>query len=1126
MACPHRFDKVKNMLDDQTYVDTLHKKSSGQVPCNKKRCMGSFMSQQSQRALGTFRTMEELLSHAKDFIEQFYDSIDQKNTPAHFKRISEIQDQVEKSGSYDLTRAELTFGAKLAWRNAPRCIGRIQWSKLQVFDARKIETPRGMFEALCHHIKYGTNNGQIRSAITIFPQRKMGRSDFRVWNQQLIGYAGYQMDNSEVIGDPANVEFTDQCIKMGWKPKYGKFDLLPLVLSAAGFDPEWFDIPQELVLEISIKHPNYPWFSELGLKWYALPAVSGMVFDCGGLEFTACPFNGWYMSTEIGCRNFCDANRYNMLEPIALKMGLQRNAASLWKDKALLESNLAVLHSFEAASVTITNHHDASESFITHFENEQSLRGGCPGDWVWLVPPMSQSALKVFHQELLLYKLKPSFEYQDNKPWKTHLWKNYDKPKTLNRTKRKIGFSELARAVKFSASLMSKALANRIRCTILFASETGKSQLFAERLQETFKMTFDAKVFCMENYDVSFLEQESLVLVISSTWGNGEPPENGKSVANSLFDLKKKYDLMNGVTDTLSLATTIKMCTINDQTASLAAVNKQKNSLAMVTGPLCNLRFAVFGLGSTAYPNFAAFSKYIDKVLYDLGAERLLAITTGDELFGQEQSYRIWSDGVFRASCDVFCVGENINTNEATGSENDDHSWSNKVRIVPVQKCQEPDICEVLSKIHGKKILPCSLNARTQLQAQDSESQTILVQLNTHNASDLNYGPGDHVGIFPVNCPDFVEAILERLDATQGPSRDQVICTEVFTELGPNETWTKHEKLPICTLRMAFSYFLDITTPPSQKILQMFATQASCDTDKKRLELLAMDSVAYEKWRTNLSPNILQVLEQFSSLKVPPSLLLTQLPYMQQRYYSISSSPVMHIGELHATIAVVKFRTQEGAGPVHGVCSSWLNRCALGTVVPCFIKTAPNFHLPENPSLPVIMIGRGIGIAPFRSFWQERLQEIDLKTISSKTKHCFGQMILYFGCKTVKENFYGKELAEMKESGVLSNYHVAYSKEPDLPKCYVQDIILQNAASIYEMIDNGAHVYIAGDMSMAHIVTRTLEVALCEHGGMYSKAAADRVTELRDVNRFHEDIFGVKIRQSGEMNSKDQKNLN
>ncbi|KAH9512564.1 hypothetical protein Btru_038801 [Bulinus truncatus] len=317
MASPKRFAKVKNLLDEKTYVDTLHQKAISAVPCSSERCMGSLMSMQAHRPPGAPRTSEELLLHAKDFIEQYYTSIKKNNTAVHFKRWTEVQESVDKTGTYDLTTAELTFGAKLGWRNSPRCIGRIQWSKLQVFDARHILTARGMFEALCNHIKYATNKGNLRSAITIFPQRKEGRRDFRVWNAQLIRYAGYKMDDGKIIGDPANVEFTEQCVKLGWKPKYGQFDVLPLVLSAAGSDPEWFEIPSELIIEVNFRHPKYPWFADLGLKWYALPAVSGLLFDCGGLEFPSCPFNGWYMGTEIGCRDLCDTNRYNMLEETA-----------------------------------------------------------------------------------------------------------------------------------------------------------------------------------------------------------------------------------------------------------------------------------------------------------------------------------------------------------------------------------------------------------------------------------------------------------------------------------------------------------------------------------------------------------------------------------------------------------------------------------------------------------------------------------------------------------------------------------------------------------------------------------------------------------------------------------------
>ncbi|KAJ8892365.1 hypothetical protein PR048_004945 [Dryococelus australis] len=104
------------------------------------------------------------------------------------------------------------------------------------------------------------------------------------------------------------------CCKLGWQGRGTQWDILPLVLSTADEGPHYFELPPSLILEVQLSHPTYDWLERLGLRWYGLPAVSGMLFDCGGLEFTAAPFNGWYMSTEIGCRDLCDSQRYNYLE--------------------------------------------------------------------------------------------------------------------------------------------------------------------------------------------------------------------------------------------------------------------------------------------------------------------------------------------------------------------------------------------------------------------------------------------------------------------------------------------------------------------------------------------------------------------------------------------------------------------------------------------------------------------------------------------------------------------------------------------------------------------------------------------------------------------------------------------
>uniref|UniRef100_A0A673XYJ7 Nitric oxide synthase, inducible n=1 Tax=Salmo trutta TaxID=8032 RepID=A0A673XYJ7_SALTR len=441
----------------------------------------------------------EILPQLIDLINQYYKSFKIPKTEHHLVRLEEVAMEIGSTGTYSLTMDELVFGARQAWRNAPRCIGRIQWSNLQVFDARKCKTTQDMFKSLCKHSQFATNGGNLRSVVTVFPLRKEDMQDFRVWNSQL--------------GDPSSVEFTKICIQLGWKLQYGLFDVLPLVLQVNGEDPDLYEIPPHLILEVPMEHPQYKWFQDLGLKWYAVPAVSNMLLEIGGLEFPACPFNGWYMGTEIGVRDFCDYQRYNILEEVGRRMGLETHKlSSLWKDQALVTINVAVIYSFQKNKVTITDHHSAAESFMKHMETQFRLRVGCPADWAWLVPPMSGSLTPVFHQEMVNYILSPFFYYQVD-------------TETPSCT---ISFKAVASAALFSSTLMSRVLANRLRCTVLYATETGKSQTLAQRLNSMLNCAFNCRLLCMEDYNFSDMEQESLLVVVTSTFGNGDSPRNGE----------------------------------------------------------------------------------------------------------------------------------------------------------------------------------------------------------------------------------------------------------------------------------------------------------------------------------------------------------------------------------------------------------------------------------------------------------------------------------------------------------------------------------------------------------------------------------------------------------------------
>jgi len=201
---------------------------------------------------------------------------------------------------------------------------------------------------------------------------------------------------------------------MGWKGDGGRFDVLPLVIEMPGQPPELFELPREDILEVEIRHPRLWWFEELELRWHAVPAISSMRLEIGGISYTAAPFNGWYMGTEIGARNLADTDRYDLLPEIARRLGLDtRSDRTLWKDRALVELNEAVLWSYEQARVTIADHHTESRRFLTHIEKEERAGRKVPADWTWIVPPMSSGATPVFHRYYDEADLRPNFFFDE-----------------------------------------------------------------------------------------------------------------------------------------------------------------------------------------------------------------------------------------------------------------------------------------------------------------------------------------------------------------------------------------------------------------------------------------------------------------------------------------------------------------------------------------------------------------------------------------------------------------------------------------------------------------------------------------------------------------------------------------
>nr|DBA25386.1 TPA: hypothetical protein GDO54_012920 [Pyxicephalus adspersus] len=1052
--------RVRNWENRTLAYDTLNVQAEEDVACTKARCLGSVMFPPQMMCPHPQepKSPEEILPKAKDFINQYYSSIKRAQSKAHIERLKEVEQEILSTGTYQIKETELIFGAKQAWRNAARCVGRIQWSKLQVFDARDCRSSHEMFTYICNHIKYATNKGNIRSAITIFPQRKDGSSDFRIWNSQLIRYAGYRQQDDTVVGDPLNVEITELCIQLGWKPKGGRFDVLPLLLQANGDDPKLFEIPPELIQEVALRHPQYEWFADLGLKWYSLPAVSSLLLEIGGLEFPAVPFNGWYMSSEIGMRNLCDSSRYNITEEVAKRLGLDtKKTSSLWKDRASLEINIAVLHSYQSDKVTIVDHHAATESFMKHLEHETRLRGGCPADWVWIVPPMSASLTPVFHQEMVNYHLSPSFLYQPD-PWKYHIWKGSQSTITRKRT-----FKEVANAVKFSAKLMGQAMARRVKATILYATETGRSETYAHKLCNIFAHAFDPRVICMDQYDTVTLEHETLVLVVTSTFGNGDPPENGETFAQELMEMTSPNVSFLQPEQQKSYKTRFNSVSQTDPLVTSWKKKRKESSNTDSAGPLGTLR-------AHSAPSAP------------------------------------------QAACDTFCVGDAIDLNVQDFFKAKS-SWQRSMYRMSIQ-ASAPDLITGLSQVHRRKVYEAAFITKENLQSDQSSRSTILVKLNTEGQKELCYCPGDHLGVFPCNREELVLALLERVEDPP-PANDTVLVETMDRDnnrlgSGRKADWVSDTRIPPCTLRQALTNYLDITTPPPPQFLQLLSALCEDPDERQRLETLSQDARQYEEWKWFRCPNLVEVLEEFPSISMPSSLLLTQLPLLQPRYYSISSSMDTYPDQIHLTVAVVSYRTQENLGPLHyGVCSTWLDQLCPGSSVPCFVRGAPTFHLPSDIKAPCILVGPGTGIAPFRGFWQQRLYDIEHKGLVP------GEMILVFGSRCAElDHIYKEETQEAQRRGALTHIYTAFSRQPDCPKTYVQDILRTHLANqVHDVLRHrNGHMFICGDVTMATDVLQTVQLILVSQGDLSVLQAGDFIGELRDQNRYHEDIFGITLR--------------
>ena len=263
---------------------------------------------------------------------------------------------------------------------------RIAWNTLQVRDRRHLFSADSIFEEVQEHLDIASGGTNIQSVITIFrPQQPDEIFGMRFWSGQLYRYAGYKNPKTgKVMGDPANADFTEYLIKKGlWTPPETRtpFDLMPLVLKMPQINkPFLLELPDSLIHEVGLEHPNFPAVKELGLRWSTIPAITNFKMVLGGLVYPCIPFNGWFVSTEIA-RNLLE--RYQLTDTLAKAMNFKPTNKML-AQKVAYEMENAILHSFDKAKYTIVDPMQAGKSYMAHCKREREQGRECPGQWSWI----------------------------------------------------------------------------------------------------------------------------------------------------------------------------------------------------------------------------------------------------------------------------------------------------------------------------------------------------------------------------------------------------------------------------------------------------------------------------------------------------------------------------------------------------------------------------------------------------------------------------------------------------------------------------------------------------------------------------------------------------------------------
>jgi sulfite reductase (NADPH) flavoprotein alpha-component len=520
--------------------------------------------------------------------------------------------------------------------------------------------------------------------------------------------------------------------------------------------------------------------------------------------------------------------------------------------------------------------------------------------------------------------------------------------------------------------------------TILFCSQTGTAEALAKRAAKLAgQRGFAATIVDMAQTELARLAQEPNILLITSTHGEGEPPDNARALH--------------------------------------AALRKPG-------GPhLSGVRFSVCGLGDTNYVRFCQAAKDFDDGLEKLGGLRIVPRAECDVDY--EKGFSTWIDSALAS----------------LGAQQ------------PAAATAEESIATETSPsgFSRKSPYPAPLMVSRSLNGEGSGKHVRHIEFSLGD-SGMRYEAGDALGVWPQNCPKLVTEVLARIGCDG---------EEAVTLADGSAT----------SLRCALSNHCDLGRPSADLAARFAAPTAQTPSGMHVIDLIAARP----------------------ETRLAPTELVRMLRPLSPRLYSISSSPLAHGRHVHLTVAAVRYAAHGRARS--GTCSTFLSDRAVPgeTRVGIFVQPNPSFRLPQNGETPIIMVGPGTGIAPFRAFLHER-----------RASGATGRSWLFFGDQHLASDFlYGDELTGLHRDGSLTRIDTAFSRDQE-EKIYVQNRMLAQAPEIYSWLEDGAHFYVCGDASrMAKDVEAALQRIVEQAGGKSPVEAADYVQGMRSAKRYCRDVY-------------------